>query len=150
MIFKQGAERLRTRKKAGQKTKEKVRYWLESSEDDWRVGRHLFEKGDYSYSLFFGHLAVEKILKAIYLDRLNDNPPFTHRLVYLAEKASLELPEEKLRLLEIVTDFNLEARYPDEKFSFKRKCTKKFTKKYLDEIGVIKKWLSKQIKQSSL
>jgi len=150
MIFKQGAERLRTRKKAGQKTKEKVKYWLESSADDWRVAKHLFEKGDYPYSLFFGHLAVEKILKAIYVDRLNDNPAFTHRLVYLAEKASLQLPEEKLRLLEIVTDFNLEARYPDEKFSFKRKCTKEFTKKYLDEIGVMKKWLSKQIKQSSL
>jgi hypothetical protein len=64
----------------------------------------------------------------------------------LAEKASLELSEEKLRLLETVTDFNMEARYPDEKFSFKRKCTKKFTQKYLTEIEVMRKWLVKQIK----
>jgi HEPN domain-containing protein len=137
---------LRDSEKKGQKGKEKVKYWLESAEDDWRVAKHLFEKGDYSYSLFFGHLTIEKILKAVYVDRLNDNPPFTHRLVYLAEKASLGLTEGKLRLLEAVTDFNLEARYPDEKFSFRRKCTKKFTQKYLEEIVGLRKWLEKQIR----
>jgi HEPN domain-containing protein len=137
---------LRDPKKKGHKGKAKVKYWLDSAEDDWRVAKHLFEKDDYSYCLFFGHLAIEKILKAVYVDRLKDNPPFTHRLVYLAEKASLELTEDKLRILETVTDFNLEARYPDEKFSFKRKCTKKFTQKYLNEIEVMKKWLVKQIK----
>ena len=133
-------------RKKGHKRKAKVKYWLDSAEDDWKVAKHLFEKDDYSYSLFFGHLVIEKILKAVYVDRLEDNPPFTHRLVYLAEKASLELTEDKLRILETVTDFNLEARYPDEKFSFKRKCTKKFTQKYLNEIEVTKKWLVKQIK----
>ncbi len=137
---------MRDSKKKDQKKKEKVKYWLDSAEDDWKVAKHLFEKGDYSYSLFFGHLTIEKSLKAVYVERLTNNPPFTHRLVYLAEKASLELSEEKLRLLETVTDFNMEARYPDEKFSFKRKCTKKFTQKYLTEIEVMRKWLVKQIK----
>ena len=80
-------------------------------------------------SLFFGHLTIEKILKAIYVDKLNGNPPYTHRLVNLAEKISLGLTEEQLELLEIITDFNMEARYPDEKFSFKKKCTRNFSKK---------------------
>ncbi|MEW6003092.1 MAG: hypothetical protein AB1638_10655 [Nitrospirota bacterium] len=26
---------------------------------------HLFEKGDYPYALFFGHLTIEKLLKAL-------------------------------------------------------------------------------------
>ena len=56
------------------------------------------------------------------------------------------LTEDKLRILETVTDFNLEARYPDEKFLFKRKCTKKFIRDYLNELEVMKKWLVKQIK----
>ncbi len=85
----------------------KIRYWLKSAKDDWQVGQHLFKNGDYSYSLFFGHLTIEKILKAIYVDRLNDNAPYTHRLIYLAEKASLKLSEEKIKLLETITDFNL-------------------------------------------
>ena len=58
-----------------------IQYWLESAEEDWRVSTHLFEESDYHYSLFFGHLTIEKILKAIYVARGNENPPYTHRLV---------------------------------------------------------------------
>ncbi|MEK6590851.1 MAG: HEPN domain-containing protein [Nitrospinota bacterium] len=122
-----------------------VQYWLESSEDDWRVAIHLFEKEDYPYALFFGHLTIEKILKAIYVDKLSETPPYTHRLVYLSEKISLMLNEEQLELFETITDFNMEARYPDEKFSFKKRCTKDFTEKYLRKIKEIKEWLLKQI-----
>ncbi|GJQ24731.1 MAG: HEPN domain-containing protein [Candidatus Brocadia sapporoensis] len=133
------------KKKMDEKRKRRVQYWLESSEDDWRVANHLFEKGDYSYALFFGHLTIEKILKGIYVNRLGEIPPHTHRLVYLAEKVSLSLSESQLELLEIITDFNMEARYPDEKFSFKKRCTKDFTEKYLIKIMEIRKWLLKQI-----
>lgn len=126
--------------------KEKVvRYWLESSKDDWTAANHLFEKGDYPYSLFFGHLTIEKILKAIYVNKLGEIPPFTHRLIYLAEKVSLNLTEEQLELLNTITDFNIEARYPDDKFSFKEKCTKDFTEKYLMKIKEIKEWLLQKI-----
>ena len=135
-------------KEVNLKKAEKIQYWLQSAEDDWLVSQHLFKNGDYSYSLFFGHLTIEKILKAIYVDRLNDNPPFTHRLVYLAEKASLDLSENRMRLLETITDFNLEARYPDEKFSFKKRCTKEFAAKYVKKIGALKTWLNRQINLS--
>jgi hypothetical protein len=42
-------------------------------------------------------------------------------------------------MLEIITDFNMEARYPDEKFSFYKKCT--FTEINLKKIEEIRKWL---------
>lgn len=89
-----------------------VKYWLNSAKDDWKAANHLFEKKDYSYSLFFAHLTTEKILKALYVAEHKKTPPYTHRFVYLAEKISVSLSEEQLSLLEIVTDFNMEARYP--------------------------------------
>lgn len=50
--------------------KQKVRkYWEEEAEEALKVANHLLEKGDYSYALFFGHLAIEKILKALYVSR---------------------------------------------------------------------------------
>jgi HEPN domain-containing protein len=122
-------------------------YWLKTAREDWKVAKHLFERGDYSYALFLGHLVIEKILKAIYVFKFNDTPPYTHRLVYLAEKISLELDSEQLELLEVITDFNLEARYPDEKFSFKKRCTEEFTKKYLRKINEMRRWLIKEIEQ---
>lgn len=127
--------------------KESIRYWRKSAKEDWKVVKHLFEKRDYSYSLFLSHLTIEKILKAIYVDRLNDTPPYTHRLIHLAEKASLELTDEQSELLETITDFNLEARYPDEKFAFKNKCTKSFTENYLKKIEGMRKWLLKLVQQ---
>ena len=130
-------------------TKEdKIKYWLRSAEQDWEVVRHLFEKKDYSYALFFGHLTIEKILKAIFTDKHDKTPPFSHNLVYLSEKAGLKLNEEMLELLEEISDFNLEARYPDQKFSFYKKCTMSFTKKKLYEIERIKKWLIQRIPSS--
>ena len=127
--------------------RKKINYWIPSADKDWIVAGHLFEKGDYPYALFFGHLTIEKLLKAIFVSKFDESPPRTHRLVYLAEKIQLDVSPEKLEMLEIITDFNLEARYPDEKFSFFKKCTRQFTEKYLNKIEEIKKWLEIFLKQ---
>ncbi len=123
---------------------DKITYWLKIAEEDWRVANHLFEKGDYSYALFFGDLTVEKILKALYIDKQNETPPFSHNLVYLSEKSGIELYEDNLELLEEISDFNLEARYPDDKLSFFRKCTIEFTENKLKQIEEVRKWLLRQ------
>jgi len=125
--------------------KKAIEYWLKSSEHDWQVIKHLFENKDYSYALFFGHLTIEKILKAIYVDRCGTVPPFTHSLNFLAEKSSLKLTVEQSKLLETITDFNIEARYPEDKFIFWKRCTKEYTKKNLSKIEEIKEWLLNQI-----
>jgi HEPN domain-containing protein len=41
------------------------------------AANHLLEKGDYSYALFFGHVTVEKLPKAVFVDRFDEPPPFT-------------------------------------------------------------------------
>ena len=119
----------------------KITFWVKSANNDWKVASHLFEKGDYTYTLFFGHLTIEKLLKALFVSKFDEPPPYTHRLTYLAEKAGLELSSERIEMFEIITDFNLEARYPDEKFSFYERCTKEFTEIYMSKIEEIKKWL---------
>ncbi|MDY0302060.1 MAG: HEPN domain-containing protein [Trichlorobacter sp.] len=124
---------------------EKVRYWIKSAEHDWIVVGHLLEKHDYTHALFLAHLTLEKTLKALFVHRHNLVPPFTHRLLYLADKAEVNLTDEQTELLEIVTDFNLEARYPDEKFLFYKRCTQVFTEHYLEKIEVLKTWLLQQI-----
>jgi hypothetical protein len=58
---------------------EVARYWIEEAEEALTILQHLFEKGDYSYALFFGHLAVEKLMKAAYVlkNRRSMLLPFT-------------------------------------------------------------------------
>ena len=126
--------------------KEKIKYWVDSSNYDWKVACHLLTSGDYPYALFLGHLSIEKLLKALFSSQFDETPPFTHKLVYLAEKIGLELSPEKIEMLEIITDFHLEARYPDEKFSFFKQCTKKFAQTNMKNIKEIRKWLLEKIR----
>lgn len=117
------------------------KYWLKESEESLNVAKHLFEKKDYFYSLFFGHLAIEKVLKAIYVVRKGEQAPYIHNLNRLSELADIQLTEEEKITLNRITSFNIEGRYPDEKRSFRKKCTKDFTQRELDKIKEVFKWL---------
>jgi len=121
--------------------KKTIDYWMEESAEAFKVARHLFEKKDYSYALFFGHLAIEKMLKAIYVERKGEHAPQIHNLVRLAEQSGLSLSDEQKEALNRITAFNLEARYPDEKRSFRLKCTEQFTSSELSNIQEIMQWL---------
>ena len=113
----------------------------------WEKKLKVFEKKDFSYSLFFGHLAVEKFIKAIYVQKRNEHAPQIHNLVRLAEQAGIVMSPEQKETLIIINAFNLESRYPDEKRSFRIKCTKQYTQVELTKIREVIKWL-KSIMQS--
>jgi len=96
-----------------------VIYWAEEAEEALTVAEHLYEKGDYSYGLFFGHLAVEKLLKGVYVHRKQEHAPPIHNLVRLAQLAGLKLDEVRVEKLALISSFNIEARYPDLQRSLK-------------------------------
>ncbi len=54
-------------------------------------------------------------------------PPKTHNLIKLAKHTNLILSDEREILLDEINDFNLEARYPQFKNEFHKKCDKDFT-----------------------
>jgi HEPN domain-containing protein len=118
-----------------------LHYWITSSDNDFSAMIHLFEKGDYTWSLFIGHLVIEKLLKAMVVYQTDITPPFIHDLVRLAEKASLSLTEEQRDILDTVSTFNLQARYDDYKMAFHGKCSQAFTEKWVDEIKGFRKWI---------
>jgi HEPN domain-containing protein len=118
-------------------------YWISEAEEALVVANHLVEKEDYSYALFFGHLAIEKILKALYVDRKKEHAPPIHNLPRLARLAGVSLSEEKKERLLLITSFNIEARYPDLKRSFRKKCTREFTNEQMQSIREIFQWLKK-------
>jgi HEPN domain-containing protein len=95
----------------------------------------LVESGKYVWSLFIGHLALEKLLKAFWVrDNEPNFPPSTHDLNRIIKETNLFFSDEEKEFLAEVTAFNLEVRYPDFKRRFNEKCTKDFANKYLKEI----------------
>jgi HEPN domain-containing protein len=110
-----------------------------------KVMDSLFKQKHYPYSLYFGHLVLEKVLKGYYVKTINKSTPYTHNLIHIAEKCRLKLNANQRELLESTTRFNIETRYPDAKFQFHKMCTREFTEKYIRKIREFYKWLIRKI-----
>ena len=117
------------------------KFWKEEAEEAFRVADHLIEKEDFSYALFFGHLALEKLLKALCVQKHQAHAPPIHNLVRLAKFADLKFDLQTENDLIMVTAFHIESRYPDYKRSFRDKCTRDFTNQNMMTIERIFKWL---------
>ena len=122
-----------------------VSYWIESSDNDFETMNNLFRSKDYSWSLFIGHLVIEKLLKAYYAKRINKYPPFTHDLRRIAEDANLDLDENQIIFFDTVTRFNIKARYDDYKLEFYNKCTKEFSEHWIQKIKLHRLWIKKML-----
>ena len=118
-----------------------AQYWIDEAEEALTILQHLFERADYSYALFFGHLAVEKLLKAAYVLQKKEHAPPIHNLPRLARMTGISLSPERREQLAMITSFNIEARYPDLKRSFRNKCTREFATEQIKGIQDVMKWL---------
>lgn len=118
-----------------------VNYWLEGADYDMGVAEALYKKKKYPYALFMGHLALEKVLKAVVVKTTHKHAPYTHSLEKLARKLKIDTPKQTQIKLREFMEFHLEARYPDEQKAFYKKCSRSYTKGKLQEIKEIFEWL---------
>ncbi|MBI5914758.1 MAG: HEPN domain-containing protein [Bacteroidetes bacterium] len=123
-----------------------IQFWKISADKDWEVAGSLFEKARYPQALFFGHLTLEKLLKAHWVkDNSEDYPPRTHNLVRLAGITKLEFKADDLLFLDKMNDYQMEGRYPDYNFTIYQICTLEFTAQILEEIKRLQAWLINQL-----
>ena len=90
-----------------------VAYWRESAAEEWIVAHDLLEKGHFRHCLFFAHLTLEKILKALICGKTRDLAPRLHDLLKLASLAGLSLEEGDREILKLFGIYRLEGRFPD-------------------------------------
>lgn len=126
-----------------------MEYWENSSDEDYNVMKYLYSGKKNSYCLFFGHLVIEKLLKGLYAKNNKENPYTikSHNLLALAEKCNLELTDEQVEKLQIITQFNISARYDDYKETFSQKCTDKYTAEQIKNIEEVRIWLKSLLAQ---
>ncbi len=91
-----------------------IQYWREGAAYDLETGRSLMEAKRF---------------------------PYTHSLVFLASKTEIEMPDSIMDTLAEFMEFHLEARYPDEKKDFYKRCTEEFARKKFAEGEGVYHWL---------
>ena len=119
-----------------------IDYWINTAEKDWASVDILFVGKQYLHSLFWAHLALEKLAKAHWVKNNEENtPPKTHNLIVLLRGANVDLGEEKMNFLVNYNNFQLSARYPDYLNEIYRICTKQFTEGQMDNVKEIRQCL---------
>ena len=103
---------------------EHIEYWLTTAINDFDTADYLLKGGKTLYALFYGHLHLEKICKAIWVQNNDSNiPPRTHNLVVLTEQAKIKLPEDDLEFLDLINQFQISSRYPEYNNSIQQSLT---------------------------
>ncbi len=123
-----------------------TKYWFESADSDFETMKVLFNNKKNTWSLFIGHLVIEKMLKGLYAKSNPENPiaPKVHNLILLSQKANIEVPDELKEKIQVINTFNISARYDDYKRSFDSKCTDEYTKEQINNIMEVREWLKRQ------
>ena len=124
-----------------------IKYWIKTSASDWNAVKQLYNGRSYLQSLFFAHLAIEKLCKAVWIrDNQNNHPPRIHNLHILLKSSKLQLSEDQMTFVILMNDFQLEGRYPDYAETIYKRCNSKYTRKILDQANSLRLWLLKNLR----
>jgi len=122
--------------------KQHVDHWLSSSEESLRDMGAALKSGRRMNAMYTGHLAVEKILKAL-LAAQDEEIIYKHNLVTLAKRCGLTTDMAQEAELITINEFNIAAKYASVKSKIYKRCTQKYTVVWS---AIIRKW-HKAIKQ---
>jgi HEPN domain-containing protein len=118
-----------------------INAWIKSSDDNYDEMLDFYEINRNNWSLFIGHLCLEKLLKAYYIKVNHQHSQNLHNLIRIAELSHLELTKEQRNDFAVITTFNISARYDDFKQNFYKKCTPEFTSKWVEKIKAYRLWI---------
>lgn len=108
-----------------------LKNWKKGAADALDTAEKLFTDKKYHHSLFFLHLAIEKLIKALHQKKRNEPAPPIHNLARLVELCKLDVNEQIEREIKEISSFNVSARYDDYKFSFYKKATRNYASRWL-------------------
>ena len=125
---------------------EHIDFWIQTSNDDFRVFNVLFDSENFIHAFFISHLCLEKLLKAHWVKANNNTiPPKIHNLITLAKQSNLDLSQEEKTFLTLMNDFQIAGRYPDYKFKIKKILNKEYSTELLPKFNIIRKCLLEKI-----
>jgi HEPN domain-containing protein len=122
--------------------KEQSAKWVKQAEYDLATAEAMFQTKRYVYVIFMCHLALEKMLKAVYTEVMEDYPPRIHSLDKLAQKAGVLFPDRMQESIGDLSELSIPTRYEDEA----RKIERKQAQSVLAQTREVFKWLRRQLK----
>ena len=128
-------------------SEDKVTYWIELSDYDLETAKAMFKTKRYLYVGFMCHQVVEKIFKAFYAKLKEEIPPYTHKLIYLAQHGGFDdlLSEEQINFLLEIEPLNIEARYPEYKERLAKRLTPFYCESLIKQTKILQQWTKEHL-----
>lgn len=123
-----------------------ISYWQTGAAEDLASATDIIANTSrYGAGLFFLHLGLEKILKAVFVRRHGQYAPNSHNLLSLATKCGLTPDRQQEKALAEFNEFNLETRYPDDRDAFLKRATKAYAEQSLATANGMYQWISQHL-----
>ncbi len=115
--------------------------WADLAAYDLATAEAMLASGRYLYVLFCSQQAVEKLIKAMIVEKTREFPPRTHDLIRLARAARIPLSEEQDLFLRTLTKYYIGTRYPEEIAAMVPEATQQLAKDLLSRTKDALKWI---------
>ncbi|NYZ60108.1 HEPN domain-containing protein [Candidatus Micrarchaeota archaeon] len=126
--------------------REEILWWLKQAEADFRSAGNSFASKDYHTSVFSIHQAVEKALKAVYIQKEGTTALKTHNLIELGKH--LKVPPLMLNFLAKISPEYALSRYPDASYGIPaERYTSQMVEEYIKEAEKVLSWAQSQIRK---
>lgn len=126
---------------------DKVLYWLDIADYDLETAEAMYKTGRRLYVAFMCHQVIEKTLKAYWCGTQTEYPPYTHNHKRLADGCGLyvKLDDSQKDFLNTITNYNIEARYPENKEALSQTLTLETCRELIDETKQLQQWIKEQL-----
>lgn len=113
---------------------EHINYWAKQVDVDFDCANVLYQPNHFAQALFWAHLALEKLTKALWIKKNEGNtPPFVHNLLRLITQTDEYFSEEQLQFINEMNTFQIRGRYPDYAENLEKTISKEIWEEYLTE-----------------
>ena len=125
---------------------EHIDYWVQTAKDDWDAVEKMYQSKVYIHGLFFAHLYLEKLCKALWVkNNISNTPSKIHNLIKVLDEADITYSLEQKDFMNIMNGFQLEGRYPDYLNRLYKLYKKDNTGEILEQVKTLGEWLQQQL-----
>jgi len=118
--------------------------WLRQADYDMDTAEFMFNGGRYFYAVFMCHLSIEKALKGLFKERLKEEPPKVHNLVYFLNKIGIRPSEDIGRFVIKLNEASVTTRYPDDIGKLQKDFSQAVVKDILSKSKETLEWIKAQ------
>ena len=126
---------------------EKVAYWLDIADYDLETAEAMYKTKRWLYVAFMCHQVIEKTIKAYWSAQRDDIPPYIHNHMRLASECGLYklMSEEQKTFLEVITNYNIAARYPEDKAELAQALSPAVCRNIIDNTKQLQQWIREKL-----